>query len=111
MIIVALGENEKQFTLVMRGHAGYDEPGKDIVCSAASILVYTLIENIGADRLSGWVEEGDVMLRCRCSEDSQERMALKVISRGLKLLAEKNRQYMFMSEHRLDEDGEPVPEP
>lgn len=109
MIMVALGENENQFTLVMSGHAGYDEPGRDIVCSAASILLYTLIENIGTDRLTGWVKEGDAVIRCRCSEDSQERMALKVISRGLKLLAEKNRQYMFMSEHRLDEDGEPVP--
>lgn len=109
--MVALGENEKQFTLVMTGHAGYDEPGKDIVCSAASILVYTLIENIGPDKLSGWVKEGNVVIRCRCSQDSQERMVLKVIGRGLKLLAQQNRQYMYMSEHRLDENGEPIPEP
>ena len=30
----------------VNGHAGYDEPGKDIVCAAVSILVYTLAERL-----------------------------------------------------------------
>lgn len=30
----------------VKGHAGYAEPGKDIVCAAVSVLVCTLIESI-----------------------------------------------------------------
>ena len=30
----------------IKGHAGYDEPGKDIVCAGVSTLVQTLIQSI-----------------------------------------------------------------
>lgn len=36
----------KEYTFTMTGHAGYAEQGKDIVCSAASILFYTACETI-----------------------------------------------------------------
>jgi len=101
MIVAALGENEKQFTLVMTGHASYAEPGKDIVCSAASVLVYTLIENIGPEKLQGCVKEGNVALQCICAEDSSERVVLNVIAKGLRLLAQQNPEYMCMTEFRL----------
>ena len=39
--------------LTVRGHAGYGEYGKDIVCAAASALVYAL-----AGRYPGRVEVG-----------------------------------------------------
>lgn len=38
--------NAKEYTFVMTGHAGYAEQGKDIVCSAASILFYTACETV-----------------------------------------------------------------
>lgn len=34
--------NPTELTLQIEGHAGYAEKGKDIVCSAVSILFYTL---------------------------------------------------------------------
>ena len=30
----------------IKGHAGYAEPGKDIVCAGVSTLAYTLIESV-----------------------------------------------------------------
>ena len=30
------------YTMHLQGHAGYDEPGRDIVCAAASMLALTL---------------------------------------------------------------------
>lgn len=36
--------NPKQYKVEIKGHAGYAEVGKDIVCSAVSILFYTLAE-------------------------------------------------------------------
>ena len=38
-------ESEKD-RLRVSGHAGYAEVGKDIVCSAVSILVVTLVESL-----------------------------------------------------------------
>lgn len=36
----------KKHKLEMTGHAQHDEPGKDIVCAAASMLFYTLAETV-----------------------------------------------------------------
>ena len=40
--------------VTITGHAGYEEPGKDIVCAAVSVLVQTLAasaKRLTADRL------------------------------------------------------------
>ena len=31
----------------IKGHAGYAKPGKDIVCAAVTILIYTLLQSLG----------------------------------------------------------------
>ena len=46
---------ENTHTLVVLGHAGYDEHGKDIVCAGASALVQALI---------GWCEENYETVNC-----------------------------------------------
>ena len=38
--------NSKEHKFKMTGHANYAEQGKDIVCSAASILFYTACETV-----------------------------------------------------------------
>ena len=38
--------HRKYHKLTVKGHANYAEEGKDIVCSAASILFYTLCSNL-----------------------------------------------------------------
>lgn len=38
--------DSKNLELNIEGHAGYAEKGKDIVCSAVSILFYTLVESL-----------------------------------------------------------------
>lgn len=32
-----------RYLLIVEGHSGFSEKGKDIVCSAVSILIYTLL--------------------------------------------------------------------
>lgn len=32
--------------IIVGGHAGYADPGKDIVCSAVSVLIQTLVKSI-----------------------------------------------------------------
>ena len=36
----------KDYELILEGHAGYAEPGQDIVCAAASALFYTLAREL-----------------------------------------------------------------
>lgn len=66
--------DESIHTLVVLGHANYDEYGRDIVCAGVSALVQALI---------GWVEEnyhkakcisidpkeGEVIISCEGGED------------------------------------------
>ena len=42
MIRIKAWDEDNMHCLKMEGHAGYDEPGKDVVCAAVSILMYTL---------------------------------------------------------------------
>lgn len=44
MITVTVNRKADTLSLCVAGHAGYAAPGKDIVCAAASILVYTAAE-------------------------------------------------------------------
>ena len=46
------------YLLILEGHSGFSEKGKDIVCSAVSILIYTLL-NMLKD------EESDKHLKIR----------------------------------------------
>jgi uncharacterized protein YsxB (DUF464 family) len=47
--------DESTHTLVVLGHANYDEYGKDIVCAGVSALVQALI---------GWIEENSYKVNC-----------------------------------------------
>ena len=38
----------KKHKIEMTGHAEHDEPGKDVVCAAASMLFYTLAETVSS---------------------------------------------------------------
>lgn len=42
MTEVRFYEDSKEFSIEIKGHAGYAEMGSDIVCSAISILIQTL---------------------------------------------------------------------
>lgn len=53
----------KQDGITVEGHAGYAETGKDIVCSAVSVLAQTLIAGIKGltdDRISYEIKPGKV---------------------------------------------------
>lgn len=56
----------------IRGHANYAEHGKDIVCSAVSVLVQTLIqsvETLTADELDYSMSPGKVDIKFWCLSD------------------------------------------
>ena len=68
---------EDTHTLVVLGHAGYAEYGKDIVCAGVSALVQALI---------GWIEENYYKAKC-ISVDPKEGEVLICCEGGEELAA------------------------
>ena len=46
--MIEVTHNVRTNEITVSGHAGYAEPGKDIVCAAVSVLVNTLVESMEA---------------------------------------------------------------
>ena len=67
--------------LRFEGHAGGGERGKDPVCAALSMLMYTLLEALPAEGVERYLADG----YCRvCGGDGR---TYEVIAAGLRLLA------------------------
>lgn len=69
MILARYETDGMRHSLSLRGHAHYDEYGKDIVCASVSAIVYALLgwmENYPDDleEVSTAVESGEVLIEC-----------------------------------------------
>lgn len=60
MILINLdNEDDARYELTITGHSGYRRQGRDIVCSAVSVLRYTMDCYLGGD---GILQEGECYL-------------------------------------------------
>ncbi len=93
--------NPKEYMFTMSGHAGFAEQGRDIVCSAASILFYTACETVGMigeeafeDKPVFNIDDGKdgVSAYIRCTPKNDYKAVLdtvyQTIYNGYKLLSE-----------------------
>ena len=90
--------NWEDMTLVAEGHAGMGDPGKDIVCAGASVLVYALLNTLLDAERRGRVEldlqvlkdSGSMRIhaKAKSGEESRIRAYFKVAVMGYKALAE-----------------------
>lgn len=80
-------EDTYDFTLEVKGHAGYAEYGNDIVCSAISVLTQTLVAHMDdvADDYEAKIDPGYVKLWALGKESIK---AAQVIVKGFELLAD-----------------------
>lgn len=89
--------------LTVNGHARSDEPGKDLICAACSILALTLAANVGHMDDSGCVadaitilEEGNAEISCKPKtrfRDSVKQTFMSVCV-GFEILASKYPDYI-----------------
>ena len=78
MLNVTFEEKDGKLTLTMKGHAGQAVFGKDIVCSAASILAYTVAQFVHTAGKEGNLvlrpiidlDEGSAFISCEPWKDS-----------------------------------------
>ena len=84
--------NNKVCELVIKGHAGYDVYGKDIVCAAVSSIAITVINDIIAlDNDSIVYEENSGLLKIRVIRDTE--VNSKLLDNLVRMLTELKSQY------------------
>ena len=83
--------NNKVYELVIKGHAGYDVHGKDLVCAAVSSMAITTINNIIALDDSIDYEENSGLLIIRVKRDTE--VNNKLLDNLVRMLTELKAKY------------------
>lgn len=101
-----------KFRLEMSGHAGAGEPGKDLVCCAASMMGYALEAHMLRHKeayrptIQRDAEKGLYRLEARpkalCCDRCEE--AFETVMDGLRLLQECNSEFITIEERMIDDD-------
>lgn len=95
MIRVSFIKDGQRLTLRVTGHAGYAAAGHDVVCSACSILTYTVAEMVASEKYA-LITEPDINLTAGFGviscEPSSEKYAdmlrlYEVVMMGFSILA------------------------
>ena len=87
MIRVTLTGEGNKLSLRLKGHAGYAEIGKDIICASASILVYTTAQLIFEMEAQGYLAksptvklcEGDALVEAECKDVTAKAVAERIM--------------------------------
>jgi len=92
----------RPFSIHIEGHAGYAEKGKDIVCSASSVLLYTL--EIALDRYeslgkcntykTAYPGYAHISAEPMTTEDDEIFEAFEIIADGYELLSNQYPDYV-----------------
>ena len=91
-----------EYKLEVSGHAGYAETGKDIICSAVSILFYTLAQSLSEARYAleedPVVNVSDGVISCapQGKYEATVGMIFWTILNGIQLLAEDEPDYVHL---------------
>ena len=98
----------RKMELTLDGHANYDEPGKDIVCAAISILSQALVNTLQDIEMKygmakpGWKaeEKGHMAISAQVcwANLSMIRGCFEVTVTGLRMLADRYPEYIRLEE-------------
>ena len=107
MLKATFTERGKILSLRIDGHAGYAEVGKDIVCSSASILAYTVAQFVMEAENKGdlvspaeiRLDSGDTVISCEPTEDAVSALqsVYSFAKMGYALLAHNYPQYVQLN--------------
>ena len=82
-----LNKDDKYTGFDVSGHAGYDEEGKDIVCSAVTILTFNTCNAIETftdlEFICDVAEEGSIQFRITSNLDDKSQLLLSTLALGL----------------------------
>ena len=84
-------KNGNVYEIVVKGHANYDDYGKDIVCAAVSTMMITTVNNIICLDDSIDYVENDGLLKVTIKEETE--INQKLLSNTIRMLEELKDQY------------------
>ena len=84
MIEITEARQADYVQVIITGHAGFAEHGKDIVCAAVSILS-TMLENVALDH-GGGVQDTGEMLHIHMPLDHDRTLEYNLILRGYQMI-------------------------
>ena len=92
-VIIYQGLDKRYNGFQVKGHAGFEDAGKDIVCAAVSVLVINTInavEEYTKDRISVLSDEEDGCITChfRGKPSKEAELLLKTMVLGLRQMAD-----------------------
>ena len=90
--------------VIVRGHAGYAEVGKDIVCAGVSALVQTLVraaEDLTADDVATTVQTGFVLMKYHCPSEKLQ-ILLELFCIGVGMIAERYPDHVTIQRPGVD---------
>lgn len=106
MIDITFIADDETISLKIKGHAGQNDFGKDIVCSASSILAYTIAQTVEDMYLADMLrkkpqidlESGDATIVCSPKKKSYMKaiQSFMVVQNGFRLLALNYPQYVAL---------------
>ena len=100
-------KTDDELTMTFDGHANSARKGQDIVCSAASILFYTLAESIRAQKKESFLREPEIKIKsggasvtCAPAKEYYDAISnvYEVVATGAKLLAFNEPEYILFEE-------------
>ena len=89
--ITVLKKNSELIGVSSEGHAEYDDPGKDIVCAAVSVLMLNTVNSIEAfteDAFDGEQADGYLSFQIDGEVSDGSRLLLKSLVLGLESIEE-----------------------
>ena len=93
MISYRMSTKEKWITFTVRGHAGYAEHGKDIVCAAVSAIASTAAAGARMYDSQAGVEYGGGFICVHCRDKPIVRAIIKTAVCGLDAVKAQYRDY------------------
>lgn len=107
MTKIRINTNKNEFELIIDGHSGYGEYGKDIVCASISTLAFTWINQLKEFERQNFakitqfdMEDGKIYLKFETSK-SEVLSAFETIMTGFLMLEEKFFQNLCVTRGEL----------
>lgn len=103
MISITFEDRGNELFLSIKGHAGYAEHGKDIICASVSILTYTLasiLESLEEAKSVIDLTSGDTIIKCECKDrktSCKTARAYQYALTGYELLAHAYPKYVSLN--------------
>ncbi len=111
MICVDFAKNNETYRMIMvSGHAGYAEKGKDIVCAGVSAMLGAMLNGLEHFVPDGFVyhvnPEGkaDIVVSAKLSQQQKEKVftIVKTFELGIFMLQQDYPEYLLIHEEEVD---------